>query len=76
MGGQERQHVRQDVRVHALGRRASGPTRPCRSGRGVRLVRNLVENAVRHNHPKGARPRDEGGLTITVELPVDPAAAP
>ncbi|QFY08928.1 HAMP domain-containing protein [Nonomuraea phyllanthi] len=43
------------------------------SGLGLSIVRVIAEA---HGGTVTARPRDEGGLTITVELPVDPDAAP
>jgi signal transduction histidine kinase len=42
------------------------------SGLGLSIVRVIAEA---HGGTVTARPRDEGGLTITVELPVDPSAA-
>ncbi|RVX40577.1 signal transduction histidine kinase [Nonomuraea polychroma] len=41
------------------------------SGLGLSIVRVIAEA---HGGTVTARPRDEGGLTITVELPVDPSA--
>ncbi|SDI38890.1 sensor histidine kinase [Nonomuraea jiangxiensis] len=41
------------------------------SGLGLSIVRVITEA---HGGTVSARPRDEGGLMITVELPVDPAA--
>ncbi|MFI7419989.1 sensor histidine kinase [Nonomuraea sp. NPDC049684] len=41
------------------------------SGLGLSIVRVIAEA---HRGTVIARPRDEGGLTITVELPVDPSA--
>ncbi|MFI7701318.1 sensor histidine kinase [Nonomuraea sp. NPDC049480] len=41
------------------------------SGLGLSIVRVITEA---HGGTVTARPRDEGGLTITVELPVDPSA--
>jgi signal transduction histidine kinase len=41
------------------------------SGLGLSIVRVISEA---HGGTVTARPRDEGGLTITVELPVDPSA--
>jgi signal transduction histidine kinase len=41
------------------------------SGLGLSIVRVIAEA---HGGTVVARPRDEGGLTITVELPIDPSA--
>jgi signal transduction histidine kinase len=41
------------------------------SGLGLSIVRVIAEA---HGGTVTARPRDEGGLTITVDLPVDPSA--